>query len=262
MSYILAKANRTGFTLIELAIVMVIIGLVVGGVMVGKELIRASQFRSAISQVEQIKTAITTFRTKYNCLPGDCTYATDLFGTDSSGCPEGGGSTGTCNGNGNTKISDINYNDNGQEVYRLWQQLGTGYAELIPGKYTGIYTSIPFKFRPSAGINAPINKLYPNGAMRIYNLDNYGGGTSFFAANYKHILEFWGNGVVTTPTVTPSEALTIDSKYDDGLPGYGNIMSYRNSLLPQCLTTDVVSTARYDTNYTAINCGVFFKLGF
>lgn len=252
---------KTGFTLIELAIVMVIIGLVVGGIMIGKELIRAAEIRASISQVEQIKTAINTFKVKYNCLPGDCTYATNLFGTDSNGCPAGGG-TGTCNGDGNEKISDISYTDNGQEVYRLWQQLGSGYADLIPGKYTGVYTSAAFKFRPNAGVNAPINKLFPNGVMCLYNLDNYAGGSNFFAANYKHILEFWGNSTVITPSVTPSEALSIDTKYDDGMPGYGNIMSYRNTILPNCLTTNSVITAKYDISYAAINCSVFFKMGF
>ncbi len=261
MPYIITKTYKKGFTLIELTIVIVIIGLLIGAVLTGKTLIRESEIRASISQIEQIKSALNTFRVKYNCLPGDCAYATDFFGIDSNACPAGGGS-GTCNGNGNGKISDINYSDNGQEVYRLWQQLGSGYSDLIPGKYTGVYTSAAFKFRPSAGVNAPVNKLGQNGAMRIYNLDNYSGGSNFFASNYKHVLELWGSGTITSPVVTPAEALSIDAKYDDGLPGYGNIMSYRNSLLPNCLTTDVVSTARYDPSYTSINCGVFFKMGF
>ena len=57
--------KKYGFTLIELSIVIVIIGLIVGGVLVGRDLIRASQLRGLISEVEEFKTAANTFRLKY-----------------------------------------------------------------------------------------------------------------------------------------------------------------------------------------------------
>src|SRR5436305_84684 len=65
------KNRQFGFTLIELAIVLVIIGLVVGGVLVGRDLIATSQLRATMTQVEKYNTAVKTFRTKYNALPGD-----------------------------------------------------------------------------------------------------------------------------------------------------------------------------------------------
>src|SRR4051812_37452108 len=52
-----ADASRSGFTLIELSIVLVIIGLVAGGVLVGREMIYAARIRATISQVEQFQTA-------------------------------------------------------------------------------------------------------------------------------------------------------------------------------------------------------------
>ncbi len=60
-----------GFTLIELAIVLVIIGLIVGGVLVGQDLIAAARIRSQLSQIDKYNTAVITFRLKYNVLPGD-----------------------------------------------------------------------------------------------------------------------------------------------------------------------------------------------
>ncbi len=63
--------KKSGFTLIELSIVLVIIGLIIGGVLVGKDLIKAAEIRSTIGQYEKYKTAVNTFKLKYSGLPGD-----------------------------------------------------------------------------------------------------------------------------------------------------------------------------------------------
>ena len=54
-----------GFTLIELSIVLVIIGLIVGGVLVGQDLIYAAKVRAQATQFERLKTAVYTFQGKY-----------------------------------------------------------------------------------------------------------------------------------------------------------------------------------------------------
>ena len=63
--------DKKGFTLIELSIVLVIIGLIAGGVLIGRDLINAAAIRAQISQIEKIQTAVNTFRGKFNALPGD-----------------------------------------------------------------------------------------------------------------------------------------------------------------------------------------------
>jgi prepilin-type N-terminal cleavage/methylation domain-containing protein len=65
-----------GFTLIEMAIVLVVIGLIVGGVLVGQDLIRAAYIRAQISQIEKVNTAVNTFYGKYQALPGDMNIST------------------------------------------------------------------------------------------------------------------------------------------------------------------------------------------
>ncbi len=81
-----SQIRISGFTLVELSIVMVIIGLLIGGIIVGQDLIVQSSTRAQMAQIETIETEVNTFKVKYNCLPGDCATATDIFGTtDPSG---------------------------------------------------------------------------------------------------------------------------------------------------------------------------------
>lgn len=72
--------NRKGFTLIELAVVLVIIGLVAGGVLAGRSLIEGAQLRDQLRQMEELESQINSFRGKYGCLPGDCSNAASLLG--------------------------------------------------------------------------------------------------------------------------------------------------------------------------------------
>lgn len=73
--WIAASAPRPprndGFTLIELSIVIVVIGLLVGAVLVGNDLIRASKMHAGIAQLKEYDLAFTAFREKYGCPPGD-----------------------------------------------------------------------------------------------------------------------------------------------------------------------------------------------
>ena len=70
------QARNAGFTLIELSIVLVIIGLVVGSVLVGQDLIKAAQVRATISQIEKYNTTANTFYGKVGSLPGDLNSVT------------------------------------------------------------------------------------------------------------------------------------------------------------------------------------------
>jgi prepilin-type N-terminal cleavage/methylation domain-containing protein len=88
------KARQQGFTLVELAIVLVIIGLIIGGVLVGAEMIRLAKIRAVVSQMQKYNTAVSAFRLKYDCLPGDCPNAVAL-GLGTSG---GAGDNGDGNG--------------------------------------------------------------------------------------------------------------------------------------------------------------------
>jgi len=70
---------KSAFTLIELSIVIVIIGLLAGGVLVGKDLIAYAEMRRFISDYQEYESAYNTFKLKYNCIPGDCVGASTDF---------------------------------------------------------------------------------------------------------------------------------------------------------------------------------------
>jgi prepilin-type N-terminal cleavage/methylation domain-containing protein len=72
------NSDNSGFTLIEMAIVIVIIGLLIGGVLVGRDMISAAEVRAQVLQIEKYNTAANVFREKYACLPGDCKNATNF----------------------------------------------------------------------------------------------------------------------------------------------------------------------------------------
>src|SRR5438132_6984174 len=69
------KTRQTGFTLIEIAIVLVIIGLLLGGVLKGQELITGARVRNLISQQDGVKAAYFGFLDRFRALPGDYSNA-------------------------------------------------------------------------------------------------------------------------------------------------------------------------------------------
>ena len=75
MTFLPRTRKNQGFTLVELSIVLVILGLLVGGVLTGQSLIRAAELRTVSTQYATFSTAVNTFRDKYFTIPGDMTNA-------------------------------------------------------------------------------------------------------------------------------------------------------------------------------------------
>lgn len=252
-----------GFSLVELSIVLVILGLLVGGVLAGQSLIRAAELRSVTADLQRYQTAINTFRNKYFAMPGDMTNATAFWGSaggtgsDNTCFITNSADKRTCNGNGDglTEVSgtDPTYG----ERFRAWQQLAN--AGLIEGSYTGVSESTTFDSR-LPGKNMPASKLSSNG-FGIAGLNAVvSGDANYFDRSYHWNILFLHGSIGST--ITATEMWNIDTKLDDGKPAYGSVYTVKSTSAwgPGCATTDVVSTAEYNMTNTAKNCVLYFKL--
>ena len=112
-----------GFTLIELAIVLVVIGLLLGGILKGQELIESARARNLISQIDSVKAAYFAFQDKYQAIPGDYPGALAYANLAGIANPQVGG-----NGDGVIRDTPL-----AREGLLAWVHLS--HANLISGNY-------------------------------------------------------------------------------------------------------------------------------
>ncbi len=224
---------RSGFTLIELSIVLVIIGLLIGGVLVGRDLIKSSEIRAQISQIEKFNAATNTFRIKYNALPGDMkeseAYGFGLFRVSCSyvGYYGYGDNNGIITqGNGAVTSPPTRTHLSG-EPFLFFRQLTD--ANLIEGKYgMGLNCGAESGVIAASGVGAflPPAKIGTNGFIEANSpgdKKNY-----FILATVNGFIGAGGVGTGSNP-ITANEAYQIDLKTDNGLPDSGNIIAIDGS---------------------------------
>lgn len=277
-------ANK-GFSLVELSIVLVILGLLTGGILGGQSLMRAAELRAVSTEVQQHITAVQTFRDKYFALPGDMRNAVRFWGAQAGGTADGTDATcialdeddpatdeATCNGNGDGEIwrYDSMTGTASYESFRVWQHLAN--AGLITGTYAGV-SHTPTGPGTDPGYNLPQSKL---GSNVGYNLVFWGNRDSadtevtnsrIIEGNYGHVLVFglgdgfWYHAMGYGPVLKPEEAWNIDQKMDDGLAGGGKVMAPGTAVNGDCAETSTVGTP-YKLSVDDVECGLVFKTGF
>ncbi len=272
-----------GFSLLELSLVLVILGLLTGGILAGQSLIRAAELRSFTETASRFSTALYAFKDRYFSEPGDMANATAFWGAANSNVNtcRTTASTGkeTCNGNGDGVVGPITgVFKNAPERYELpraMQHLAN--AGLIGGAYTGAMNppAVAQYLKLAIGINSPATRIANVGiAYYYFNRVGASGTTNafHFSTTSQNVLMFGGqdqantgNESIGTAFMQPSEAWNIDTKLDDGKPGMGKIIatgvSYPSDTT-QCTTSfngDDYATAEYKLDHTNSTCGFYIR---
>ncbi|MGH1397599.1 MAG: type II secretion system protein [Alphaproteobacteria bacterium] len=253
----------SGFTLVELAVVMVIVGLLTGGVLKGVEMMESARVSKTIEQIEGYVYAHNTFYDKYRALPGDMWNASSrLFGCDAG--------VGCFSGDGNGVIGDITsqpWRDISiapdSENALFWKHLAL--ADLIPRvsvtQSSGAEWGAPnpksffsggFFMHTSARVGA-----YPNLSGRMFVMRNSldgrwlcGGGGGF------------GQGGTGACSIDPISAARIDTKIDDSIADSGFIQGgSANSFSNGCgrRNLGVNGPTGYDLQMSDRNCDLFVR---
>lgn len=265
------SACKRAFSLVELSIVLVILGLLTGGILAGQSLIRAAELRSVAADIARFQASITTFRDKYLALPGDMPNAVRFWGAQVGSTADGPDascasvSTGatdmrTCNGNGNGVINSSNIvGSPAHEMHRAWQHLAN--AGLIEGNYAGIGRNAQFgtdNLGLLAGWNCPASKVGSDARFFIFSRSSAYDTTHEFStvARTSHIIlssAFWD------PILKPEEAWNIDTKLDDSRPGTGAIIGNPSSstVAPNCSSSSDPATATYNLTFGSDACAVW-----
>lgn len=249
---------KHAFSLVELSIVLVILGLLTGGILAGQSLIRAAELRSVTTDLARYRTAIFSFRDRYFGLPGDITNATKFWGADTStgcGTPVAGdrvAKQATCDGDGNGSYTGS------IEIFRAWQQLAN--AGLIEGSYTGVRgTGSSTDSDPK--INVPATRI-GNGGVSL--LVGPGNPWNFFHAQ-GNMMEVGTCGIYdcNAALLASQEAWNLDTKLDDGKPGLGQINAMNTVAQPNCTdgadnTASVAQSAVYRLDTGGVACALVY----
>ncbi|MBF0453832.1 MAG: prepilin-type N-terminal cleavage/methylation domain-containing protein [Magnetococcales bacterium] len=238
--------SQAGFTLIEIAIVVVIIGLLLGGVLKGQEMIKSARTHNVVDQGNAIKAAVLGFSDRYRALPGDYSVATEnipgLNGENGDGNRRIGYSvkmTGT-----DTTLPEIDAANRGAETAYAWKHLAR--AGYVSGSFDG---------KPLANLGTTtagdvalwscpattcMSNAFNGSMVLVYANEQSGRNTSSDVAMSNQL---W------TGANLPVEIIAeIDRKIDDGNPANGSIRVADSFLSPTSGVGDVCAANAFDAN--------------
>ncbi len=197
------KRNQSGFTLIEIAIVLVIIGLLLGGVLKGQELINSAKVKNLATDFRNIPVFIYGYQDKFRALPGDDKKLSDhVKGGTAASTPANVLGNGIIDG-------DWNSTTNTDESYLFWQHVrlagltsgstSTSAADYLPVNAAG--GTIGIQSGTSSVANTPIKDL----------------STTPVAIR--------GTYIICSPNILGKFAKQLDLQLDDGNTATGSMMS-------------------------------------
>jgi prepilin-type N-terminal cleavage/methylation domain-containing protein len=226
--------NKKGFTLVEISIVMVVIGLLIGGIFGGINLIENANIRKTAQDLQAFDAAALSFRNIYGDLPGDFRNPSNrLLNCTVAPCSLGG--------NGDGILGTANIGDTTEamtptsEKYTFWHQLSA--AELI----TPLQNTDTMEFGEGQPA-APIGGGYRIGwysTVGTIPLQPSWAGHVLRVMNIPIIIR----GAAPAEDIRPYPCKTLrklDEIMDDGLPRTGKIVTHTN-----CLTNSADESSPY-----------------
>lgn len=265
MQHLPPPSSERGFSLVELSIVLVILGLLTGGILAGKSLIRAAELRSVSTDIQRYLTATHAFRDKYFAIAGDMNNATRFWNrlVNDAACVTNSSASvatpGACDGSGNGLMDGANTDTKSSEYYQFWRQLAL--AGLVEGSFSGVAGTGADQSSP--GVNVPPSKI-SNAGFSIANWDNASGTTDLYnyATNYGFHFIFGkanSSAGMSAPVLKPEEMWNLDTKMDDGKPGAGKFIAiYWDTCTTSTGATDF--SGAYDLSVSSISCALRYKM--
>lgn len=241
-----AGNSMAGYTITEFAVVLTVMGLMVGGVLKAEEMVENASLAATISQVQQYQAAVKIFEDKYNALPGDfdqaATYIAGgdvangngdgIIGLQDTTSPAAGTTVGLIDGGGCTVGSGAASTtpaNEFQESRQFWIQLAA--AGLISGIRAQTDADGPaatigniFPAAPLGGgagweiVNCLVYTTTGNAGEQNqwFRLGAMPADTTFHPTHDP-------SGINTTGSATAYEAYQLDSRFDDGIPSMGTV---------------------------------------
>ncbi|MEM7617216.1 MAG: prepilin-type N-terminal cleavage/methylation domain-containing protein [Pseudomonadota bacterium] len=195
--------NTYGFTLIELTISLAVISIGIISIIVASSLIKQSEIRAVIKEASLIEGIVAAFQAQYNSLPGDMSDAS--FRIDGS----------AVNGDGD---GGIIYNTEAGDNEGLQAWLHLSLANLIDRQFTGS--------GGSAIIGTNVLQSELENANTGYYFD-FVDDSNWYNSNVNlFILGRDDNtNMNDASALSPTNALNIDTKIDDGIPNEGDVIA-------------------------------------
>lgn len=228
-----------GFTLAETAIAMVIVGVLIGGVVKGTQMIQDGRMKASVVQLGMVKTAVEQFHTAFKGLPGDIADGD----TRIAGCGAACKNTGPNAGDGkigsptwdmtafqSASIADAASATDAGETVVFWRELAQ--SNLLPGvTAAGVMGAAAAfgKSLPASSLGGGVLVGYSDGAQAGAAQGRPAGAGNYSMVGTVLALAATPADLTTTSgaqALTPALAAQIDKKMDDGLPNSGAVQAF------------------------------------
>jgi len=207
------RERQKGFTLIEMSIVLVIIGLIIGGILKGQEIIESSRQKNLIAQIDATRAAVNTFADRYASLPGDYLLATTRVSAGTAGSIANGDGNGVV-GAAVATAALIGSTNLGAAAENIMFFNHLAAAKLLEGT-----TLIAAPATATFGEGSPFPAVSIPGAGTDVIYGN-------FAASNEPRTSHWLRihktaNAAPTAALSPRQMSELDRKVDDGRPNEG-----------------------------------------